>query len=223
MTELGRFKAVLFDMDGVLVNSEHLIMTCSCESLRHWGLDPDPEDFLPFVGSGEDRLIGGVSESFGVPYDTKMKEMALKLYIERAKTAGIGIPGARETVSSVKAAGLRAAVCSAADLVKVNENIRCLGLEPSDFDVVLSADDAKRKKPAPDIYLTGAGLLGLDPGECVVVEDAVNGIIAGHAAGCPVIGVTTSFSREELMEKAGPEWVVDEITEILEILDIKDI
>ena len=214
---MERCRAVLFDMDGVLVNSEHLIMTCACDALKQWGLDPVPQDFIPFVGSGEDRLIGGVSESLGVPYDIRMKEIALKLYIERAGTAGIGISGARETVKAIKEKGLKVAVCSAADLVKVNENIRCMGLEADDFDVVLSAEDAKRKKPAPDIYLTGARRIGEDPMDCIVVEDAVNGIIAGHAAGCRVIGVTTSFSRNELAEKAGPEWIVDEIPEILDL------
>ena len=211
-------KAVLFDIDGVLVDSEPLIMRCCCDALKQWGLDASPEDFIPFVGSGEDRLIGGVSESLGVPYDVKMKEIALRLYLERASGAGIALPGSGDTVREVMKMGLRTAVCSAADLVKVNENIRCIGLAPSDFGTVLSAEDAKRKKPAPDIYITGAGKIGVDPEDCIVVEDAVNGIIAGHAAGCRVIGVTTSFSGKVLSEKASPEWIVDDIRDILDIL-----
>ena len=110
------------------------------------------------------------------------------------------------------------AVCSAADLRKVRYNLQAIGVDESLFTALVTGSDVKRKKPFPDIYLMGAEKVGMDPEDCLVVEDAISGIHAAHAAGMDAVGVPTTFSKEELTEKAAPEYLLNEIKELTQLL-----
>ena len=81
-----------------------------------------------------------------------------------------------------------------------------------DFSAIVTGSDVENKKPAPDIYLEGARRLGLKPEDCLVVEDAINGIHAAHAAGMDAVGIPSTFSREELQEQGNPEYILDQAT-----------
>ena len=213
-----RINAVLFDMDGVLVDSEAIMLKGAQMALAEWGIETKPADFVPFIGAGEDKFVGGVAELHGVPYVKDMKRRAYEHYADLAKVTPIVIPGATDMLKKLIAAGIPIALCSAADWFKVEINIRTLGLKPEDFGAVLTGESVERKKPFPDIYLGGAKALGIAPEGCIVVEDAVNGIKAGHAAGMRVIGVTTSFTPAQLTEQANPEWIISNIEEVAEIV-----
>jgi len=78
----------------------------------------------------------------------------------------------------------------------------------------------ERKKPFPDIYLMGAERLGVDPKDCLVVEDAVSGIQAAHAAGMDAVGVPTTFSKEELQERVHPEYMLNHIKELADLPEL---
>jgi len=87
-------------------------------------------------------------------------------------------------VRACRAAGIKTAVASSADMIKVKGNLEQIGLVPErDFDAVVCGEDVQRKKPAPDIFLLAAKRIGIDPKECLVVEDAPSGVKAGAAAG----------------------------------------
>lgn len=215
---MQRIAAVLFDMDGVLVDSEAIMRLGAQEALREWGVEAAPEDFVPFIGAGEDRFVGGVAELHGVRYIPEMKKRAYERYAYHAARTDIVIPGAAALLGTLLAGGVKIALCSSADWVKVEINIRALGLVPEAFGAVLTGESVERKKPFPDIYLGGAAGLGVSPSACVVVEDAVNGILAGQRAGCRTIGVTTSFTREQLAERAHPDWIIDRIGEVADIV-----
>jgi beta-phosphoglucomutase-like phosphatase (HAD superfamily) len=92
------------------------------------------------------------------------------------------------------------AVASSADEVKVRANLQKIGLPVEVWNAVIWGEDVKKKKPAPDIFLFAAKKLGVDPANCVVVEDAVNGIQAAKAAGMRCVAVATSFPSEKLGE-----------------------
>jgi len=210
--------AVLFDMDGVLVDSEEIMMRGAQYALAQWGVQAEPADFIPFIGTGEDRFVGGVAEAHGVPYEKEMKARAYARYAELALKTDIVIPGAPDLLRRLFARGVPCAVCSSADMVKVAINVRALGLAPSDFGALLTGESVERKKPFPDIYLAGAAALGVPPERCVVVEDAVSGVRAGHAAGMRVIAVTTSFTAQEMRDQAAPEWIVEDVGEVFDIV-----
>lgn len=208
MREARPVRAVLFDMDGVLVDSEDLIAAAAMRLFRErYGTEVRREDFHPFVGAGETRYVGGVAEKYGIEVDiVEAKEILYRNYEELAVAGMEILPGAREYPFACRKAGLKIALASAADRVKVLVNLRALDLGEDFFDALVTGGDVERKKPYPDIYLEAARRIAVDPAECVVVEDAVNGVIAGKAAGARCLGLTTSFSEATLRE-AGAAWI----------------
>ena len=194
-------RAVVFDMDGVLTDSEPLINAAAIAMFRERGVVVAPEDFQPFVGTGENRYIGGVAEKHGVRLDIEAaKHRTYEIYLAMVPERLHAFPGAIELVRSCQKAGFKVAVASSADLVKIEANLRQIGLPPAAWDAVVSAEDAVRKKPAPDLFLAAARKLGVAAAECVVIEDAVNGIQAAKAAGMRCVAVAQSFPPEKLRE-----------------------
>lgn len=194
-------QAVIFDMDGVLADSEPLICAAAMEMFRQKGVTVCEKDFLPFIGAGENRYIGGVAEQYGVTLDiTEAKAKTYAIYLDMVPTRLKTFPGAVEFVKACRAAGRRCAVASSADRIKVDANLRKIGLPPEAWDTVLSAEDVERRKPHPDIFLKAARRVGVSPAHCTVIEDAVNGIAAAKAAGMRCIAVATSFPASALTQ-----------------------
>ena len=212
-----KYKAILFDMDGVLIESEFLMRASAIHALAEYGIEAKHEDFREFTGMGEDKFVGGVAEKYGHTYTFDMKEKAYDYFGEHVKEMAYVPPGVKEMLLALHEKGLVMAVCSAADLRKVRYNIQAIGVDESIFSALVTGSDVERKKPFPDIYLEGARRIGVEPKDCLVVEDAVSGIKAAHAAGMDAVGVPTTFSKEELMERVHPEYLLDEIKELTEL------
>jgi HAD superfamily hydrolase (TIGR01509 family) len=194
-------KAVIFDMDGVLTDSEPLINAAAVAMFKELGLVVRPEDFFPFIGTGENRYIGGVAEKHGFPLDIPAaKKRTYEIYLEMVPTRLRAFPGAVELARKLKARGVRIAVASSADLIKIEANLNKIGLPPTEWDAIVCAEHVTHKKPAPDIFLAAARKLGLAPAECVVIEDAINGIQAAKAAGMRCVAVASSFPADQLHE-----------------------
>jgi beta-phosphoglucomutase len=194
-------RAVIFDMDGVLTDSEPLINDAAVAMFRERGVPVAPEDFLPFVGTGENRYLGGVAEKHGVRFDLEeAKRRTYEIYLALVPTRLAAFPGAVAKAREFRGAGLRLAVASSADLVKIEANLNCIGLPPAWWDAVVSAEDVVHKKPAPDIFLAAARKLGLEPGTCTVIEDAVSGVQAARAAGMRCVAVAQTFPPAKLAE-----------------------
>lgn len=207
-------KAILFDMDGVLVKSEPIIKKAAKKALLEYGVQAKDDDFIPFIGAGEDRFVGGVAESYGVTYRTEMKTRTYEIYFELLKNGIEVISGVHSTIEKIRAMGLKTAVCSAADRVKVIANLKAASIPLDSFEVIITGDDVQNKKPAPDVFLKAAEQLGILPKHCLVIEDAINGIQAAQSGGMHSIGLTTSFSRE-MLEKQAPDAVCDNIGDII--------
>jgi beta-phosphoglucomutase len=194
-------RAVVFDMDGVLTDSEPLINAAAVAMFRELGLQVQPEDFLPFVGTGENRYLGGVAEKYAFPVDVaSAKRRTYEIYLELVPIQLHAFPGAVELVRRCRASRLKVAVASSADRIKIDANLERIGLPPGEWDAIVGAEDVVRRKPAPDIFLAAARLLELVPGECVVIEDAVNGVQAAKAAGMRCVAVAQSFAPQELWQ-----------------------
>ncbi|MHC1769809.1 MAG: HAD-IA family hydrolase [Verrucomicrobiia bacterium] len=199
MSKPQSIQGVLFDMDGVLTDSEPLINAAAVEMFRQKGLAVQPEDFTPFVGMGEDRYIGGVAERYGFPLNLpEAKKRTYEIYLDLVPTRLKAFPGAVDLVRACRNDGFKIAVASSADLVKIEANLNSIGLPVSFWDAVVSAEDARNKKPAPDIFLAAAAKMRVAPEQCVVIEDAVNGVQAAKAAGMRCVAVAQTFPREAL-------------------------
>ncbi|OGV72746.1 MAG: hypothetical protein A3K19_02915 [Lentisphaerae bacterium RIFOXYB12_FULL_65_16] len=206
-------RAVIFDMDGVLTDSEPVINAAAIAGLKEFGVAAQPEDFLPFVGAGEDRYIGGVAELYGVRYTPAMKKRVYEIYLEMLPDRIRAFPGVHELLDRLDAAGLKVAVASSADRIKVEANLRAIGIRLERFAVLVVGEDVARKKPAPDIYLAAARKMGLTPGACCVVEDALNGVQAAKAAGMRCVAVEQSFPADQL-RTVGPDVIRHGIADI---------
>lgn len=216
-----KYKAILFDMDGVLIESEFLMRSSAIQALADYGIQAQHEDFLEFTGMGEDRFVGGVAEKHGHTYVTAMKELAYDYYGQRVKAEAHIPAGIQEMLHTLYNRGVTLAICSAADLRKVRYNIQAIGVEESIFSALVTGSDVARKKPFPDIYLEGARRVGIDPKDCLVVEDAISGIQAAHAAGMDAVGVPSTFPEEVLCEKANPEYIVSETRKLTELPELQ--
>ena len=211
---MNKPELVIFDMDGVLVNSEGAFRKACSEALEQWGLKPDYEEFRPFTGMGDILYIGGVSEKHGIPYEPRMTEISYELYKDYAPTLLQVFPWSRKVLESLHREGIKVALASSAGAYKVDINISCIGVDKSIFSSLITGSDVENKKPAPDIFLTAAAKAGIAPENCSVIEDAISGIQAAHAAGMKVTAVTSSFTRGEL-EAAGADYVCDDIGEFI--------
>ena len=167
-----KIRAVIFDMDGLLVDSEPLINAAAIAMFKEKGLVVQPEDFLPFVGAGEDRYIGGVAEKYQFHLDVpQAKKRTYEIYLELVPTRLEAFPGVHALVQTCRQAGLRVAVASGTDRVKALAGLRKIGLPEESWNTVVSGEQVQRNKPAPDIFLSTAQKLGVDPSACVVLED----------------------------------------------------
>lgn len=192
-------KAVLFDMDGVLVDSEEFICKASVKMFSELNVEVKAEDFLPFVGAGEDRYLGGVAEKYHVSMDIPAaKERTYAIYKKLIKNNMQLLPGVKTFIQRCKSRELKIALATSADKTKMEANLEVMDFPLSTFDAVVNGLDIKRKKPYPDIYIKAASLIGVSPRNCLVVEDAVNGVEAAKAAGSRCLAITSSFTRSQL-------------------------
>ncbi len=207
---MKKLQAVLFDMDGVLLDSERFICRAGIMMFSEKGLETKPEDFLAFTGMGENRYLGGVAEKYGFPFELeKDKARTYEIYEEIVKGKLEPLPGVIDFIKACRDRNLKIAVATSADRIKMLINLREIGLDASAFDTTVNGLEIEHKKPAPDIFLKAASKLGVEPEHCLVVEDAVSGVEAGKAAGSKVLGLTTTFSREDLQQA---DWIAADLS-----------
>ncbi|MBN1809272.1 MAG: HAD-IA family hydrolase [Planctomycetes bacterium] len=197
-------QGVIFDMDGVLLDSEPFICEAAVMMFAEHGVTVSPADFLPFVGAGENRYLGGVAEKYGFAIDIdRDKARTYEIYDDIVKGRLSPLPGAIDFIAGCRSAGLKLAIATSADKRKMLTNLHEINLPPSTFDAVVNGLDVSRRKPHPEIFLTAAQRLGVEGVSCLVVEDAVNGVAAAKAAGARCLAITTSFTPQQL---AGADW-----------------
>jgi HAD superfamily hydrolase (TIGR01509 family) len=199
-------QAVIFDMDGVLVDSEPFICEASIRMFAEHGLTVAPEDFIPFVGCGENRYIGGPAEKHGFPLDLERdKARTYDLYDEIVRGRMGALDGVHEFFGRCEQRGMKLGLATAADERKMLINLRELGLPPERFAAVVHGLDVTKHKPDPEAFLLASERLGVPPDQCLVVEDAINGVRAAKAAGARALGLTTSFQADQLRD-VGADW-----------------
>jgi HAD superfamily hydrolase (TIGR01509 family) len=208
-------RAVIFDMDGVLCDSEPFINEAAIGVLRdRYGIVTEPAEYLPFTGTGDARYITAVAREHGLELEPERAKAELyERYLATIRGRLQPTPGAREFVAACRDAGLGTALASSADAVKVDANLAEIGIDLAAFDVIVSGQDVTRRKPAPDIFLLAAERLRVPPGSCLVIEDALTGVRAAKAAGMRCLALTTSFGADQLAG-AGADVVAADFTDV---------
>jgi len=183
----GEIEAVVFDMDGVLVDTEHLWDEVREELTAEWGGRYTPEAQQAMMGMSSREWsrylhkVVGLREPPEVIGDEVVRRMLARYEVELPV-----VPGAVEAVRRLAADGVRLAVASSSNRELIDAVLHELGLTPL-FEVTVSSEEVARGKPAPDVYLEAARRLGVDPSRCVAVEDSASGIRSAHAAGMRVL------------------------------------
>lgn len=210
-------KAILFDCDGVLVDSEPALAKVAADVMNGKGIPAKPEDFVPYIGTGEDTYLGKVVEKYGGEYNDEIKELVYQNYIDKGVNYIQKFDGCEKMLNDLADADIPMAVASSADDIKVRANLSILDFDEQKFTAIIAGNDVGRKKPWPDIYLLAAERIEQKPEDCIVIEDAVAGIESGKRAGMITIGFTSNCTQQQL-EEAGADYVVDTFFEMETIL-----
>ena len=195
-----RIQGVIFDMDGVLVDSEPAMARSAVEGMAEYGITALPEDFTPYLGTDEKTYFGCVAELHGGTYSDALGRRIYDIYCETAPSRVVPFAGAAEAVIRIHKMGYRTAIASSATKRKLEVNITASRIPREAPGCIVSGSDVVKRKPDPEIFLTAAARLGLSPEACIVAEDALSGVKAAKAAGMICFGITTTFSAETLLE-----------------------
>lgn len=218
------FDAVLFDCDGVLVDSEPITNAVLRDMLEELGWKLTAAECMRiFIGKAVRDEAATIEAHTGQP----LTEDWLVRFRERRNQGLVQgvqpIPGALAAVAAVhQRFGGRIAVCSGADRFKVELQLDKCGLMPWFTGRIFSGHEMPRSKPAPDVYLAAAAALGVDPRRCVVVEDTVTGVTAGVAAGARVFGYSPAeagHDAPEALRRAGARLVFADFGVLPALLD----
>ncbi len=194
--------AALFDMDGVLADTEGLI----CEAtIRMFGelyrVQMKEFDFLPYVGTGAIRYVEGPASDYGITIDTEAaiarRHENFVALLESGRD--IAFPGVRALLCAVRDdARWKMALATSTPIETAQATLRAARIELDWFDAVMHGGLITHKKPDPEIFLRASAACGVPPSQCLVLEDAVTGVAAGKAAGMKVLAVTNTFTLEQL-------------------------
>ena len=188
--------AVIFDMDGTLVNNEPLKGEALAETCRLHGGESQQEIYKEVMGCKYEVVRSYFREDADISldddtFDSTFKEVYLNLLNEEVKLTD----GAREYLSILKNENLKLALVSSAQRWQVNSLLAKLSMD-SDFDLIVSKEDVHDHKPSPEAYLLALDKLGLKATDVLVFEDSSSGLTAAREAGCQVIAIRHNFNQK---------------------------
>lgn len=188
MGETQRPQAVLFDMDGLLIDSERLWFEVESEVMAWLGGTWSPAHQERLVGGSLDVAVAYMLELTGsaAPPGEIGRRMTDGMF-ERLSACVPLMPGAKDLLGELREAGVRAALVSSSHRRLIEPVLEAVGREV--FALSLAGDEVARTKPHPEPYVTATARLGADPRRCVVLEDSPNGVAAAEAAGCVTVAV----------------------------------
>ena len=183
-------RALLFDFDGLIVDTEWPIYQAWCQTFRDYGQPLSLETFNQCIGTDFDTWPPKPhpKKLTGPRIDWDPLDCARQSSIEKNLEGAPAMPGIPESVHAGRKSGFKLGVVSSSSHRWVDGWLQRIGLFDQ-FNLTVCRDDAPRIKPAPDLYLEAARQLDLNPGSCLVVEDSVNGIKAAKAAGMPNVAI----------------------------------
>lgn len=181
-------QAALFDMDGLLVDTEPLWLETETEVMDRLGAPWSTDDQEALLGGSMERTVAYLLSKATRPAPPEtVAGWMMDGMLDKVRAGRVAVrPGARELVTEVAESGLPYALVTSSRRPFAEAVLEATGLP---FEVTVCGDDVSETKPAPDPYLMGAKLLSVDPERCVALEDSPNGVASATAAGCKVIAV----------------------------------
>ena len=202
--------AVIFDMDGVLLNSEPLHYEAVRQALAEQGVDFPYDDYARYLGTTLTSTWDELCERY--PITMTLAEFEARYNADVLKQYQAGAPlirGARELVEQLREADVPIAVASSSHRMWVEAALTGAGLRQY-FEQTTAGDEVSMGKPSPEIYLKAAEKLGFDPAACIAIEDAPAGVASANAAGMKVVLVRSELTNDMDLTS---DWQVDDLTE----------
>lgn len=196
-------KAVLFDMDGVVLDTEKLYTRFWGEAVEECGFHMTEKQLLGLRSLGQEYADDYFKSILGPEAsESRIRDIRRRRMKEYTDIYGIEAkPHVRETVEELHRRGIAAAIATASETARATQFLKDVGLD-QEFDCILTTGMVAHGKPQPDIYLSACSQLGVNPGEAAAVEDSDNGVTSAWRAGCRVIMVPDlTQPGEELMKK----------------------
>ncbi|MBO4695837.1 MAG: HAD family phosphatase [Lachnospiraceae bacterium] len=194
-------KAVLFDMDGTLIDTERYFRVFWPKAMAEFGFTMSDEQALQMRSLGRPFAPAKLKEWFGetVDYPTIRARRTKMMEAEFAKDGLQLKAGAEEILEELQRRGIPAYVVTASPIERTERYLTQVGIRKY-FPRIISATEVKQGKPAPDVYEYACREIGLEPSECAAVEDSPNGVLSAYRAGCKVIMVPDQSDAEEMRE-----------------------
>ncbi|SHJ23361.1 haloacid dehalogenase superfamily, subfamily IA, variant 3 with third motif having DD or ED/haloacid dehalogenase superfamily, subfamily IA, variant 1 with third motif having Dx(3-4)D or Dx(3-4)E [Hymenobacter daecheongensis DSM 21074] len=197
-------RTIIFDMDGVLVDTEPLHHDAFFRHFAELGIPMSREEYATFLGSSTRNVYQLLKQQFNLTEDVETLIQRKREHFARAFEADTTLellPGARALIEELHRAGVPLQLASSASKETIGRVFGRFGLYPY-FDNLVSGEDFPKSKPDPAIFLHAAALAGLAPAECLVIEDSANGVTAAKAAGMYCVGYRSEHSEGQDLHHA---------------------
>lgn len=197
------FRAIIFDFDGLIVDTEQPIYDAYRAVFREAGVPLTLEVWAGVIGGTghRDALFDYLEARLGRGVDREAMRGEARARSSRITDSAPAQPGAPELIAQAKEAGLALAVASSSSRLWVSGHLDRLGLLPA-FDVLCSRDDVERTKPHPDLYLLALERLGVEAGEAFAIEDSPNGVTAAKSAGLRCVAAPNALTAQMPLDHA---------------------
>lgn len=215
---MSRYKCIIFDFDGTLADTNVGIVRTFQETFRQMGLPvPSRERISSTIGLVLTDGFKAASDGLSDEDADKAAVVYRRIFPEIAYPVITAFPGVVETVAELRGLGLRLAVATSRSHHSLDALAAQIGVKEY-FEGLYGAEDVEHCKPAPDLADLIIRNMGIAPEDALVVGDATFDLLMGHAAGCDVCGVTWGNQSREALQSAAPEYIVDTLDELLEIV-----
>lgn len=186
---LAPFQAVIFDMDGTILDTENVFRTIVFEVCTELGFEMTDAVHMAMVGGSHENTNRLLVESYGVTFPYALFDERCRVIMRERSHGGVPVKrGARELIGELRERGIPTAVATSSRNPHAQHHLGAAGLLDL-FETVVTRDDVVNPKPHPEPYLTAARRLGVDPLHCLALEDSHSGVRAAHAAGMQTVMV----------------------------------
>lgn len=206
-------RAVIFDMDGVIIDSEPIHFEVDMQTMRDLGFDISSKELEKYVGTTNEYMFSDLKNKYNIKQSIKeIINYKVELTKKKVIQSNLGpIEGIKELLVDLKNKNIPTAIASSSPRSFIDVVVFKFNLQDY-FKYIISGEEVVNGKPDPDIYIEAAKKLGLSPEDCTVIEDSRNGVLAAKAAGMKCIGFQNINSGNQDLSKA--DIIVKSITEI---------
>lgn len=211
------YQALIFDLDGLLIDSETIYRKISYKMAADLGKQLHDGIWVKQMGRSPIESLGIFREELGITSHTARELVDLRnlLLLDGFRNELQIMPGALEIIQAFHGR-MRMAIATGSPRMLMDVAILQLGLARY-FEYMLPSDEIMKGKPDPEIYLSTIQALGLHPGDCIVLEDSSNGALSGHRAGCYVIAVPSDYTRNQDFSFA--DYVAKDLFDAMQVIE----